>query len=136
MLTDYHLHLRSDDTDASVEEHFTQANVERYRAVADDRGSRSWVSPSTSTASGRRSRCGATLLERYAHDDLDSYCAFVREQTDLRLGIEADFVPGREDRMAISSSRDFDYSSIVMHFMRDGPGHGRHHAVGIPARSR
>ena len=30
----------------------------------------------------------------YATDDLDSYCAFVREQTDLRLGIEADFVFG------------------------------------------
>ena len=35
-----------------------------------------------------------------AHDDLDDYCGFVREETDLRLGIEADFVPGREDRMA------------------------------------
>ena len=42
----------------------------------------------------------ASVLAAYAHDDLDSYCGFVREQTDLRLGIEADFVPGAEDRMA------------------------------------
>ena len=35
-----------------------------------------------------------------AADDLDEYVEFVREETDLRLGIEADFVPGREDRMA------------------------------------
>ena len=50
-------------------------------------GSPSWASPSTSTASARRSRSGATRSgERYAHDDIDEYCAFVREQTDLRLG--------------------------------------------------
>ena len=35
-----------------------------------------------------------SLLGALAHDDLDDYCGFVREHTDLRLGIEADFVPG------------------------------------------
>ncbi len=34
----------------------------------------------------------------------------MREQTDLRLGIEADFVPGAEDRIAnLLDARDFDY---------------------------
>jgi histidinol-phosphatase (PHP family) len=58
---------------------------------------------------------------RYAHDDLDSYCAFVRESTDLRLGIEADFVPGAEDRMAnLLEARDFDYVVGAVHFVREG----------------
>ena len=30
----------------------------------------------------------------WAADDLDDYCDFVREETELRLGIEADFLPG------------------------------------------
>jgi len=31
MLTDYHLHLRPDDLDASTDRYFTPANFERYR---------------------------------------------------------------------------------------------------------
>ena len=59
--------------------------------------------------------------ETFAHDDIDEYCAFVREQTDLRLGIEADFVPGAEDRMAnLLEARPFDYVVGSVHFMRDG----------------
>ena len=38
MLTDYHLHLRSDDLDATAAEHFTEANAERYRRAASERG--------------------------------------------------------------------------------------------------
>ena len=57
----------------------------------------------------------------FAHDDLDAYCAFVREQTDLRLGIEADFVPGAEDRTAnLLQARDFDYVIGSVHFIREG----------------
>jgi histidinol-phosphatase (PHP family) len=45
----------------------------------------------------------------------------VRERTDLRLGIEADFVPGAEDRMAnLLQERDFDYVVGSVHFLRDG----------------
>jgi histidinol-phosphatase (PHP family) len=58
---------------------------------------------------------------QYAKDDLDEYCAFVREETDLRLGIEADFVPGGEDRMAnLLEARDFDYVIGSVHFLREG----------------
>ena len=64
-------------------------------------GSPSSASPSTSTASAQALEIWRhPFWERYAHDDLDAYCEFVREQTDLRLGIEVDFVPGREDRIA------------------------------------
>jgi len=34
MLSDYHLHLRSDGHDALAEQYYTDANVDRYRAVA------------------------------------------------------------------------------------------------------
>ena len=122
MLTDYHLHLRSDDTDASVEEHFTQANVERYRAVAEDRGiAELGVSEHVYRFRQALEVWRHPFWEQYAHDDLDSYCGFVREQTDLRLGIEADFVPGAEDRMAnLLQAHDFDYVIGSVHFMRDG----------------
>ena len=38
MLTDYHLHLRSDAHEASAREHFTEANAQRYRNAAAERG--------------------------------------------------------------------------------------------------
>ena len=45
----------------------------------------------------------------------------MRGQTDLRLGIEADFVPGAEDRIAnVLQARDFDYVVGSVHFLRDG----------------
>ena len=122
MLTDYHLHLRSDETDASAEQYFTEANVERYRAVADERGiSELGVSEHVYRFRQALEVWRHPFWEQYAHDDLDSYCGFVREQTDLRLGIEADFVPGGEDRMAnLLEARDFDYVIGSVHFMRDG----------------
>jgi len=122
MLTDYHLHLRTDDSEASAEEHFSQANVERYRAVAEDRGiSELGVSEHVYRFTQALEVWRHPFWEQYAHDDLDSYCGFVREQTDLRLGIEADFVPGSEDRMAnLLDARDFDYVIGSVHFMRDG----------------
>jgi histidinol-phosphatase (PHP family) len=50
----------------------------------------------------------------------------VREQTDLRLGIEADFIPGREDRMGnLLEGHDWDYVIGSVHFVRD-------HAVDMP----
>ena len=87
-------------------------------------GSPSSACPSTSTASARPRRLEAPFWRENAHDDLDAYCAFVREETDLRLGIEADFVPGAEDRMAnLLEAHDFDYVIGSVHFLRD---HGRH----------
>src|SRR5262249_32133228 len=44
----------------------------------------------------------------------------VREETDLRLGIEADFVPGAEDRMAnLLEQHEWDYVVGSVHFLRD-----------------
>ena len=55
-----------------------------------------------------------------AVDDLDGYCAFVRDETELRLGIEADFVPGREDRTAnLLDEHEWDYVIGSVHFLLD-----------------
>jgi histidinol-phosphatase (PHP family) len=122
MLTDYHLHLRPDDADATAEQYFTQANAERYRAVAAERGiSELGVSEHVYRFHQALEVWRHPFWERYAIDDIDAYCEFVREQTDLRLGIEADFVPGAEDRMVnLLSSRDFDFVVGSVHFIREG----------------
>jgi histidinol-phosphatase (PHP family) len=122
MLTDYHVHLRTDALDASAAEHFSPANVERYREVASERG----IVELGVSEHVYRFRQALEVWQhpfwvQYAKDDLDSYCAFVREETDLRLGIEADFVPGGEDRMAnLLEARDFDYVIGSVHFLREG----------------
>ena len=42
----------------------------------------------------------------------------MREETDLRLGIEADFVAGREDRMAnLLDAHEWDYVIGSVHFL-------------------
>jgi histidinol-phosphatase (PHP family) len=122
MLTDYHLHLRTDDVDATAAEHFTEANAERYRTVAGERGiAELGVSEHVYRFKQALDVWRHPFWLQYAHDDLDAYCAFVRERTDLRLGIEADFVPGGEDRMAnLLDARDFDYVVGAVHFVREG----------------
>ena len=58
------------------------------------------------------------LWRESAVDDIDAYAAFVREQTDLKLGIEADFVAGREDHMAtLLQGRDWDFVVGSVHFV-------------------
>ena len=122
MLTDYHLHLRPDGQDADVSEYHTVANVERYRVAADERGiAELGVSEHVYRFRQALEVWRHPFWERYAHDDLDEFCGFVREQTDLRLGVEADFVAGAEDRMAnLLEARDFDYVVGSVHFLREG----------------
>jgi histidinol-phosphatase (PHP family) len=121
LLTDYHVHLRPDDRESTPERFFTAANAERYREAASERGI------AELGVSEHIYRFGAALeiwdhpfWRRYAVDDLDDYCGFVREETDLRLGIEMDFVPGREDRIATQlDGRGWDYVVGSIHFLRD-----------------
>jgi len=122
MLTDYHLHLRPDNLDATVADYHTPANAERYRSAAAERGiAELGVSEHIYRFKQALEVWEHPFWARYAHDDIDAYCAFVREQTYLRLGIEADFVPGGEDRIAnLLHARDFDYVVGSVHFIRDG----------------
>jgi histidinol-phosphatase (PHP family) len=121
MLTDYHLHLRLDDLDATASDHFTAANVERYREAANERGiSELGVAEHIYRFAQALGVWQHPLWRECAHDDIDHYCGFVREQTDLRLGIEADFIPGAEDRIAnLLEPRDFDYVVGSVHFLRE-----------------
>jgi histidinol-phosphatase (PHP family) len=122
MLTDFHVHLRPDGEECTAAQYFTPANAERYREEAAVRGIellgvaehvyrfeqalRVWDHP---------------FWQRYARDDLDGYCQFVREETDLKLGIEADFIVGSEDRMAnLLEERDWDYVVGSIHFLKGG----------------
>jgi histidinol-phosphatase (PHP family) len=122
MLTDYHLHLRLDDREASAEESFTAANAERYRQAATERGiAELGVSEHIYRFHQALDVWRHPFWERFAADDIDEYCGFVREQTDLRLGIEADFVAGAEDRLGnLLEAREFDYIVGSVHFIRDG----------------
>ena len=120
MLTDYHVHLRPDDLDATpAAEFFTAANAERYRTVASERGIEELgVAEHVYRFTQALAVWDHELWRDSARDDLDAYCSFVREQTDLKLGIEADFVPGRDDRMAeLLAARDFDYVVGSIHFL-------------------
>jgi histidinol-phosphatase (PHP family) len=121
MLTDYHLHLRPDELGATPAEYFTQANVQRYRDTASEREIvELGVSEHVYRFGQALEVWQHPLWREFAHDDLDDYCRFVREDTDLRLGIEADFIPGAEDRMAnLLEARDFDYVVGSVHFLRD-----------------
>jgi histidinol-phosphatase (PHP family) len=122
VLTDYHLHLRPDGHGAHADQYFTPANAERYRAIASERGIvELGVSEHVYRFEQALEIWRHPFWVSFAHDDLDAYCAFVREQTDLRLGIEADFVAGAEDRTAgLLAARDFDYVIGSVHFIRDG----------------
>ncbi|HEX5853337.1 MAG TPA: histidinol-phosphatase [Solirubrobacteraceae bacterium] len=122
MLTDYHLHLRPDSLDATAADHFTEANAERYRAAASERGiGELGVSEHVYRFTQVLDVWAHPFWRANASDDIDEYCEFVRERTDLRLGIEADFVPGAEDRMAnLLQARNFDYVVGSVHFLRDG----------------
>jgi histidinol-phosphatase (PHP family) len=121
LLTDYHVHLRPDDRESTPERFFTAANAERYRETAGERGIQELgVAEHLYRFSAALEVWDHPFWRLYAHDDLDAYCGFVREETDLRLGIEADFVPGREDRLAtLLDGRDWDYVVGSIHFLRD-----------------
>jgi histidinol-phosphatase (PHP family) len=121
MLTDYHVHLRTDDIENTAEEHFTAANADRYQQVASERGVETLgVSEHIYRFRQALDVWQHPLWREYAHDDLDAYCAFVRDETSLSLGIEADFVAGREDQTAtLLEARDWDYVVGSIHFLRD-----------------
>lgn len=123
MLTDYHVHLRPDHVDETpAERYLTAGNAERYRTVASERGIEELgVAEHVYRFRQALDVWQHELWRHSARDDLDAYCAFVREETDLRLGIEADYIPGREDRMAeLLAAREFDYVVGSIHFVGDG----------------
>jgi histidinol-phosphatase (PHP family) len=121
MLTDLHVHLRPDDLDKTAEHFFTRENASLYLDTARSRGVE-WLGVSEHVHRFRQA------LDVWRHpfwvqnatDDIDDYCAFVREETELRLGIEADWVPGRQDAVhELLAARDWDYVIGSVHFLLD-----------------
>jgi histidinol-phosphatase (PHP family) len=121
LLTDYHLHLRPDSRTNTAERFFTAANAERYRERATELGiTELGVSEHVYRFTAALEIWDHPFWRRYTVDDLDAYVEFVREETDLKLGIEMDFVPGREDRIAnVLDGRPWDYVVGSTHFLRD-----------------
>ncbi len=119
MLTDYHLHLRPDSADTEPAQYFTPANAQRYRAVADERGiAELGCSEHVYRFAQALDVWRHPLWVESATDDLDDYAGFVRDQTDLKLGIEADFVAGREGPMAtLLDAYDWDFVVGSVHFV-------------------
>jgi histidinol-phosphatase (PHP family) len=121
MLTDYHVHLRPDDDGTEAERYFTAANAERYRETASECGiGELGVAEHVHRFVQSLEIWSHPWYRHWAKDDVDAYCAFVREQTDLKLGIEMDFLPGREDRVQnMIDGRDWDYVIGSVHFLRE-----------------
>jgi histidinol-phosphatase (PHP family) len=120
VLTDYHVHLRPDEDGSTAERYFTAANADRYREVAAERG----IEELGVAEHIHRFVQSLEIWEHpwyrhWAHDDVDEYCDFVRG-AGLKLGIEADFLPGREDRVQnLLEGRDWDYVVGSLHFLHD-----------------
>ncbi|MHB1468983.1 MAG: histidinol-phosphatase, partial [Solirubrobacteraceae bacterium] len=121
MLTDYHLHLRPDEAGTTAERFFTPENASRYRRAASERGVEELgVSEHIYRFEQALRIWRHPFWLENAADDIDAYVRFVREETDLKLGIEADFVPGAEDRTAqLLESYDFDYVVGSVHFIAE-----------------
>ena len=72
MLTDYHVHLRPDEPDATFDRFFTPANAERYRTVASERGiSELGVSEHIYRFTAALDVWQHPMWQRHAVDDLD-----------------------------------------------------------------
>ncbi len=120
MLTDYHLHLRPDEPDASPEQYFTEANVDRYLEAAATAGIEELgVSEHIDRFTQSLTIWDHPSWRTNARDDLSEYCEFVGS-TPLRLGIEMDYLTGCEDRIAsVLDAHPFDYVVGSVHFIRD-----------------
>ncbi len=121
MLTDYHVHLRPDELEATPDEYFTPQNVDRYLEAARDAGIRELgVSEHVYRFEAALDVWDHEFWREQAVGDLDAYCEFVRS-TPLRVGLEMDYLPGREDRIAnLLGARDFDYVLGSIHFLAEG----------------
>jgi len=121
MLTDYHVHLRPDDPGTDAATYFTPGNAERYRETAAERGVQELgVSEHIHRFTAALDVWQHPFWRQSATDDLDRYVEFVREETDLKLGIEADYIKGREDRMGgLLEKHDWDYVLGSVHFLGD-----------------
>ena len=121
MLTDYHLHLRPDEDGTTFERYFTAENVDRYLAAAEAAGSRSWASPSTFTASARRSTSGAIRSGSRTPSTTSTPTASSSAARRCGSGSSATTSPApRSGSRRCWTPRDFDYVVGSVHFIGEG----------------
>jgi histidinol-phosphatase (PHP family) len=122
VLTDYHVHLRPDEPGTTFERFMTTDNAAAYRAAATERGiAELGVAEHIYRFKQALSVWDHELWRQESHDDIDEYVEFVRSETDLKLGIEADFIPGREEQMRdLLDAREWDYVVGSVHFLGEG----------------
>ena len=120
-LTDYHTHLRPDVGDTPPDRYFTEANVRRYLEAAAQRG----IAELGFSEHVYRFR-EALVVWRHpfwresAQDSLDDYVEFVTGMDGVKLGLEVDWIPGREDALAgLIDGRPWDYIIGSVHFVAD-----------------
>ncbi len=120
VITDYHLHLRQDDIEARAEDQFTTENIARYVAAAEaagvtDLGCAEHMYRFTEALNVWRH----PFWDEWALDDIDRYCEVVTASP-IKLGIEADYILGAEDRIDnLLSPRPFEYVVGSVHFIGD-----------------
>jgi histidinol-phosphatase (PHP family) len=124
-LTDYHVHLRPDEPGTDAAAYFTERNVERFVEGAHERG----IAELGFSEHVYRFR---EALEVWRHpfwveqavDSLDDYVEFLLAMRaagyPVKVGLELDYVRGREDELAkILDGRPFDYVIGSVHFISD-----------------
>ena len=124
-LTDYHTHLRPDDPEATAEAYFTERNVATYVEAARARG----ISELGFAEHVHRFREALDVWQHpfwveNAVDGLDDYVEFLLRMRDaghgLKIGLELDYVPGREAELAaLVEGRPFDFVIGSVHFIAD-----------------
>jgi histidinol-phosphatase (PHP family) len=124
-LTDYHVHLRPDDLRAEASAYFTERNLARYVERANEQG----IGELGFSEHVYRFREALTVWRHpfwieNAVDSLDEYVEFVLAMRDtgypVKLGLELDYLPGREPELAaLVENRPFDYVIGSVHFIAD-----------------
>jgi len=118
LLTDYHVHLRPDDITAKPAEYFTAANIELYAKAAAEAGVADLgCAEHMYRFTEALNVWSHPFWEEWALDDIDQYCEVVAASP-IKLGIEADYVLGAEDKLDnLLSPRPFEYVIGSVHFI-------------------
>jgi histidinol-phosphatase (PHP family) len=124
-LTDYHVHLRPDDPGTDASAYFTERNLASFvdRAIELGIGQLGF----SEHIYRFREALGIwrhPFWEEQAVDSLGGYVEFLLAMREagypVMVGVEADYVPGREDELAaLLESQPLDYVIGSVHFIAD-----------------
>ncbi len=124
-LTDYHVHLRPDETGTEASAYFTERNLARYVERASEQG----IEELGFSEHVYRFREALAVWRHpfwveQAVDRLDDYVEFLLSMRDagypVKVGLEVDYVRGRESELAaLLEGRPFDYVIGSVHFIAD-----------------